>query len=79
MTCPGCKKTVGRLRLVGKGEWKCGECEPDTSKPIQNADPKHFPFRTRNICSDGREVEVKSLRHLRRLENQNGVASGAWN
>lgn len=79
MTCPGCNKTVTRLRSLGNGVWKCDECVPDTSKPIQNADPKHFPFRTRNIRRDGREVEVKSLRHLRRLENQNGVASGPWN
>ena len=78
MTCPSCEKTVARLRFVD-GEWVCVDCAPAEAKPIQNADPKHFPFRTRNIRSDGAEVEVKSLRHLRRLENQNSVASGAWN
>ena len=79
MTCDGCQKTVTRVRLVAPGTWRCGGCAPDTSKPIQNADPHHFPFVTRNIRDDGRPVEVKSLRQLRKLENAHGVASGPWN
>jgi ribosomal protein L37AE/L43A len=78
MVCPSCKETVTRLRFVEK-EWLCPSCAPAEAKPRQNAKSHHFPFRTRNIRSDGSEVEVKSLRHLRRLENQNHVQSGAWN
>ncbi len=78
MTCPSCKETVSRIRLVD-GEWLCPSCAPAEAKPRQNAKNHHFPFRTRHIRNDGAEVEVKSLRHLRRLENQNGVQSGAWN
>ena len=79
MVCPGCKKTVVRLRFLGNGVWRCVACEPDTAKPVQKAKPGHFPFTTTNIRGDGRSVEVKSLRHLRKLENQHGVQSGAWN
>lgn len=78
MFCTNCEKTVGRLRFVD-GAWMCVDCAPAEAKPRQNAKSHHFPFRSRNIREDGAEVEVKSLRHLRRLENQHGVASGPWN
>jgi hypothetical protein len=79
MLCPGCDQTVGRLRFTESGEWLCYNCAPYTAKPIQNANPGHFPFVTRNMHPEGKAVEVKSLRHLRRLENKFGVQSGAWN
>lgn len=80
MVCPGCKKAVYKLRFLSETEeWLCSDCAPAEAKPRQNAKSHHFPFRSRNIREDGAEVEVKSLRHLRRLENQHGVASGPWN
>jgi hypothetical protein len=79
MTCPGCGNTVSRLRNIGKDEWRCNDCKPDMSKPIKVTERKHFPFVTSNIRGDGRPVEVKSLRHLRQLENKHGVQSSAWN
>lgn len=80
MTCENCGETVGRVRFVGEiGRWVCGGCGPKEVKAIKKADTGHFPFTTTNIRSDGKPVEVKSLRHLRKLENRHGIQSGAWN
>lgn len=79
MLCPGCEQTVSRLRFTEGGEWLCYDCAPYTVKPRQNVKSHHFPYTTTNIREDGKPVEVKNLRHLRRLENQHGVASGPWN
>lgn len=79
MVCSGCNKAVYKVRfLPDTKEWLCPECSPE-ARPIQNADPGHFPFVTTHMHPQGKAVEVKSLRHLRKLENKFGVQSEAWN
>ncbi len=79
MVCPGCKKTVYKLRFLSEIEkWLCLNCAPE-AKPVLNANPGIFPFTTRNIHPEGEKLEVRSLRELRKLENRYGVASGPFN
>jgi len=78
MFCPECKKTVGRMRFVSDGVWLCADCAPALTQH-KTVNPGIFPFVTTNLRSDGRPVEVKSLRELRKLENRHGVQSGAFN
>lgn len=77
--CKKCGRDFGRMRFNGE-EWFCvGTCTSgiemrDTAKSV-------FPYTTMNIGRDPNKgpITVQSLRHLRQLENQHGVASAAFN
>jgi len=74
--CAICHEKVGRFRYVGGGKYvhvpKCsgGDKVRDTAKST-------FPFTTSNLS--GEPVTVQSMRHLRKLENEHGVQSAAYN
>lgn len=73
--CEECKEEVTRARWIeGKG-WFCLRCAPQVkiiASPV-------FPFTTSGILGKAGEVEVKSMRHLRQLERENGIQSVAFN
>jgi hypothetical protein len=77
--CDFCKKEVTRYRMVmlpgGGSKTTCSDCN---GVPIRNRKLTTFPFTTTHLVS-GKEIEVKSLSHLRSLEKQHGVSCHAYN
>lgn len=61
------------------GRWLCAECAANLT--IAEPGKNLWEFSTMNIGSDANAgpVQVKSLRHLRQLEQQHGVVSVAAN
>jgi hypothetical protein len=77
--CKGCKAEVLRSRWIENVGWFCMECAPE-AKIIGTTGKSRFPFSTWHLNPEKPEkITVRSLRHLRQLENQYGVASVAWN
>lgn len=70
-----CKEEVTRARFVEGIGWLCMKCAPRYKVQFSNV----FPFKAFGIGSKPGLVEVKSLRHLRQLERDNGVQSVAFN
>lgn len=74
--CAICNTTVGRFRHVGGGKYvhvpKCSGGDK-----VRDAAKSTFPFTTTNLNGDS--VTVQSMRHLRKLENEHGVQSAAYN
>jgi hypothetical protein len=73
--CAGCKEKVMRAKWVEGQGWFCLKCAP--RGPIQPGSV--FPFTTFGIGDKPGNIEVQSLRHLRKLEAQFGVNSVAFN
>lgn len=75
--CVRCKKEVFHY------QWKPGEGDVCSKclKPGTGGDRiiSTFPFTATHLTGDGSPVEVQSLRHLRKLEREHGVQSGAYN
>jgi hypothetical protein len=77
--CKGCEKEVMRSRWVEDVGWFCHQCVPE-AKIISTTGKSRFPFTTMHLNHEKPEkITVKSLRHLRQLENQYGVQSVAFN
>jgi hypothetical protein len=78
--CCQCKKEVLHVRWTEEPDkYVCMDCAPilELQKSVPGAT---FPFTTMHLNSEHPEaITVKSLRHLRKLENQYGVGSVAWN
>lgn len=73
--CADCGETGGRFRFMGDGTWKhvgCSKAAVYHRKPI-------FPYTTTHFEPNNGPVEIQSLRHLRKLERQYGVASEPFN
>ena len=75
--CVRCKKEVFHYQWKPDEGDVCMKC----LKPGAGGDRKlsTFPFTATNLTSDGSPVEVQSIYHLRRLEREHGVHSGAYN
>lgn len=76
-TCSQCGNTTYRY-TVREGKDICYERCAGLDI-VRNVPGSMFPFTTTNLSSDGSPVRVQSIRHLRQLENQHGVASIAFN
>jgi len=72
---PKCNREVTRARFVEGIGWLCLECAPRVEIQRKNV----FPFVTFGIAGKPGNVEVQSLRHLRKLEAEHGVQSVAFN
>ena len=70
-----CKREVTRAKWVEGIGWLCMDCAPRAQVQRTNV----FPFVTFGIDDKPGNVEVQSLRHLRKLEAQFGVQSVAFN
>lgn len=77
--CSNCGATDGTFRIVDGKRF----CVPKCARPDQSPDKAKnlWNFSTMNISDNPNHgpIEVKSLRHLRQLENQFGVASVVGN
>lgn len=73
--CDKCQQTGGRMRLVGE-KWIHVTCIEGAAENRDTA-KSTFPFETTHL--NGEKVTVQSLHHLRKLEAQHGVHSGAYN
>lgn len=70
-----CRREVTRARFVEGIGWLCLDCAPRVQVQHSNV----FPYTTFGIGNVPGNVEVQSLRHLRKLEAQHGVQSVAFN
>lgn len=74
--CVRCKREVFSYQVIpGEGD-VCFTC---AKRGRGDRRLTTFPFTTTHITGDGSPVEVQSLRHLRKLEAEYGVQSGAYN
>lgn len=77
----GCKTDGGIFHHVGpwdeRGRYVCHNCYVSPPDRRVSTCISTFPFTTKMLT--GTPVEVKSLRHLRQLENRHGVQSDAYN
>ena len=73
--CVECGQECFRYQMVN-GKEVCYPC----LKPGTIGDKKltTFPYTSTHITGDGQPIEVKSLRHLRKLEGQFGVHCDAY-
>ena len=74
--CAACGKMGGHFRLRGSKWYHVPAC---TTVSIRDTAKSTFPFTTTHIDPHGQPIEVRSMRHLRQLENQYGVTSHVYN
>jgi hypothetical protein len=76
---PDCKEPqpVMRARWVPEVGWLCLKCAP--AQTLKNVSGAMFPYMTFGIGDGPKQVQVQSLRHLRKLEAKFGVQSVAFN
>lgn len=70
-----CKRKVMRAKWVEGVGWLCFDCAPRAQIQRSNV----FPYTTFGIGDRPGNIEVQSMRHLRKLEKQYGVQSVAFN
>lgn len=77
--CARCGERGGKFRFVGNGKWvHIGRCSP--AQKSRDGMHKNWPLVTSNILGSSHPpMVIENLAQLRRVENQMGVSSDAYN
>jgi hypothetical protein len=79
--CAACGETGGRFRWRGDKYYHVPACAPVTAGDrARDVCKSTFPFVANHVQtpSEGGPMEIKSMRHLRQVENQMGIAADVY-